>query len=246
MEFVTKGNGTLINANCFDVMKTIPTGYIDCVIVDPPFGVTKNEWDKPLDFTLLWEHYNRIVKPEGAILIFGIEPFSSQLRLSNIKNYKYDWIWKKSRAVGHLNAWKMPMRNTENISVFYRKPCIYNPQLGDKDPKNIRPYSFRTNSSNYGEMAGTERKCPNNKQMPATIIEFDNPINVEHPTQKPLGLIEYLVKTYSNEGDMILDNCLGSGTLGLACENLNRKWIGIEQSPEYYNLAKERIWTDKK
>lgn len=247
VNYVKNDKELLMQGDCLELMRIIPDNFIDCIICDLPYGMTCNAWDKPLNFELLWENYNRIIKPNGAILLFGIEPFSSKLRLSNINNYKYDIIWRKSRATGHLNAWKQPMRNTENISVFYSEQCTYNPQLTDKLAKNIRSYSFRTNSSNYGEMEGNVRKCPNDKQMPATIIEFDNPrIIGGHPTQKPIPLIEYLIKTYTNENELVLDNCIGSGTTAIAARNLNRRWIGIEKDEQFYNKAKERIWTDTK
>ncbi len=230
------------NKDCLDFMAEIPDNSIDMILCDLPFGSTQNKWDVIIPFNLLWLHYQRIIKHKGVTVLFGIEPFSSLLRVSNLAEYKYDWVWKKSQAVGHLNAWRQPMRNTENISVFYKSQPIYNPILTDKPKANIRPVTSRTKTStNYGNHKLDVHKCPPDKSMPATIIEFNNEQNTIHPTQKPVKLAEYLIKTYTNEGDLVLDNCAGSFTAAIAAINTNRNYICIEKDEDYYIKGIERI-----
>jgi site-specific DNA-methyltransferase (adenine-specific) len=224
----------LYKGNCLEVMKQIPDGSIDAIITDPPYGTTQCKWDSVINFDLMWEQLNRITKPNGAIVLFGAEPFSSALRMSNIKNYKYDWIWKKSKPTGHLNAKKQPLRQTEAISVFYKKQCTYNPQ-GTKPTNKV---VSRTNRGNYGECSKTTVQTVTN--YPRNIITF-NSIDGVHQTQKPVDLMEYLIKTYTNENETILDFTMGSGSTGLAAKNLNRNFIGIEQDENYFNIATDRI-----
>lgn len=232
----------IIQGNCLEVMKDIELGSVDAIICDPPYGTTQCRWDSIIDFDLMWEQLHRIIKPNGAIVLFGSEPFSSALRMSNIKNYKYDWYWQKSQAVGHLNAWKQPMRNSEIISVFYKEQPRYNPILEDKLSKNIRPQTKRTKVSDcYGKHKLDIHKCPPDKSMPKTIIKFNNAQNTKHPTQKPVALIEYLIKTYTKENELVLDFTIGSGTTAVACINTNRNFIGIEQEQKYVDIARERI-----
>ena len=160
----------LIQGDCLEKMKDIPDGSIDAIITDPPYGTTACKWDSVIPFDLMWEQLKRIIKPNGAIVLFGSEPFSSALRMSNIKQYKYDWVWEKSQAVGHLNAWKMPMRNTENISIFCKNQPTYNPELINKPAENIRPKTNRTKVSDcYGNHNLNVHKCPADKSMPKTI-----------------------------------------------------------------------------
>jgi len=232
----------LIKGDCLEEMKSIESGSIDAIITDPPYGTTACKWDSVIDFDLMWAQLKRIIKPNGAIVLFGSEPFSSALRMSNIKQYKYDWIWQKSQATGHLNAWKMPMRNTENISVFYSKPPMYNPILRAKDRQNIRPLTPRTKTSDcYGEHRLNVHRCPADKSMPSTILKFNNAQGTIHPTQKPVPLMEYLIKTYTNENETVLDFTFGSGSTGVACKNLKRNFIGIELDDKYFDVATDRI-----
>lgn len=237
----------LMQGDCLERMKEIPDGSVDMILCDLPYGTTQNKWDVIIPFDKLWAQYERIAKPTAAIVLFGAEPFSSLLRCSNLKSYKYDWIWQKDKATGHLNAKKMPMRKTERISVFYRKPCTYNPQIVDKDPKNIRPATTqRANTGSYGDMSKpSERGIPNDKSYPHDILFFrgcfgDKGLS-NHPTEKPVSLLEYLIKTYSNEGEIVLDNTMGSGSTGVAAVNNNRKFIGIEMDETYFNVATARI-----
>lgn len=230
----------LIHGDCLEVMKSIPDGSIDLILCDLPYGTTQNKWDSIIPFGLLWAHYNRICK--GAIVLTAAQPFTSALIMSNVKNFKYQWVWEKTQAVGHLNAWRQPMRKHEDICVFYRKQPTYNPQITDKPKENIRPQTGRTKTtSNYGEHGLDVFKCPSDKSMPSSILKFSNAQKTEHPTQKPVALMEYLIKTYTNEGDIVLDNCMGSGTTGVACINTGRRFIGIEKDDKYFEIAKKRI-----
>jgi DNA modification methylase len=235
----------LYKGDCLELMKDIPDGSIDAIITDPPYGTTACKWDSVIDFDLMWEQLNRIIKPNGAIVLFGSEPFSSALRMSNIKNYKYDWVWQKDKATNHLNAKKMPMRRNENISVFYKKQCTYNPQLKKKDPKNIRPErTKRKQTECYGNMTAlSSRQIPVDMSYPNETLIFRGCFGekVKHPTQKPVALMEYLIKTYTNENETVLDFTMGSGSTGVACVNTNRNFIGIEQDDKYFEIAEQRI-----
>lgn len=235
----------LLNGDCLELLSDVPDHKVDLVLCDLPYGTTACKWDSIIPMEGLWKHYDRIVKPNGAILLFGAEPFSSFLRLSNLSLYKYDWIWHKTQATGHLNARKQPMREYETISVFYKKQCTYNPQMFDKDPKNIRPAPKRKNSDCYNSFNNNSpRTVAINKGYPRNVIRFANCNRGEaghHPTQKPVALLEYLIKTYSNLGEIILDNTCGSGSTGVAAINTGRYFLGIEQDTQYFNAAQKRI-----
>ena len=239
----------LYNGDCLEIMKNISDKSVDMILCDLPYGTTQCKWDVVIPFEPLWKQYNRIIKDNGAIVLFGNEPFSSYLRLSNLKNYKYDWIWKKPRGTGHLNVKRQPLRDVENISVFYKKQCLYNPQLSKGEPysalkggKNSRV--SQAGDTTYGKfMNGAEYRNDNDGfRYPKQVISFGV---VErgtlHPTQKPVDLLEYLIKTYTNEGEVILDNCMGSGSTGVATLNLHRKFIGIELDQQYFEIAQNRI-----
>jgi len=248
-------NIDLRHGECLEIMKSIPLGSIDAIITDPPYGTTACKWDSVIDFELMWEQLNRIIKPNGAIVLFGSEPFSSALRMSNIKNYKYDWIWNKINGSNFLNAKRQPLRSSENISVFYKKQCTYNPQLINRDKKNIRdPKKEYGNGEGtvYGNtkpnfMFNEGREIPLTKGYPKNIISINNkekethPSKVLHNTQKPILLMEYLIKTYTNEGETVLDFTMGSGSTGVAAKNLNRNFVGIEMDDNYFKIAEERI-----
>jgi DNA modification methylase len=243
-------SSAVLYGDCLELMKNITDRSVDMILCDLPYGTTACKWDVVLDFDKLWEQYERIIKPNGAILLFGSEPFSSAMRLSNIKSYRYDLIWEKSHSRGFLNAWRQPMRKHENISLFYKKQPTYNPILVDKKIENIRPNSKRTRSSQFngGEFDNceTKRKCPNTKSMPDSILKFNSKVSpIIHPTQKPVDLFEYLIKTYTNEGETVLDNCAGSGTTGIACINTNRNCILIENEQKYFDVINQRIYKHK-
>ena len=243
----------LRKGDCLEVMKTIPDGSIDAIITDPPYGTTACKWDSVIDFELMWEQLNRIIKPNGAIVLFGSEPFSSALRMSNIKNYKYDWIWDKVLGKNFLLAKRMPLKSHEIISVFYKKQPTYNPQKTEKKSdatlkreKRKIDCDDKSISEHYGRIKRVN--SDSDYKYPVTIQTFkqQNKSNqfskkVLHPTQKPILLMEYLIRTYTNEKETILDFTMGSGSTGVACKNLNRKFIGIEMDDNYFNIAQERI-----
>jgi len=240
----------IYHGDCLEVMKEIDDKSIDLILCDLPYGTTQCCWDTIIPFEPLWKQYKRIIKDNSAIVLFGAEPFSSLLRCSNLENYKYDWVWKKDKATGHLNAKKMPMRLTERISVFYSNSCTYNPQFVKKDPKNIRPATTkRKNTDSYGDMEKeSSREISINKSYPSDILEFracfGDKDKSNHPTEKPVPLFEYLIKTYTNENALILDNCAGSGTTGVAAKKSNRNFILIEKEEEYVKIAERRIYDD--
>ncbi len=241
------GKMQLMQGDCLELMKDIPNKSIDMILCDLPYGTTQCKWDSIIPFEPLWEQYNRITKDNGAIVLFGSEPFTSMLICSNIKHFKYNWIWQKDKATGHLNAKKQPMRSIEYISVFYKKQCLYNPQLTKKPLENIRPATTkRKNIDNYGNMdKESTRGIPIDMSYPKDILKFRGCFGDKgksnHPTEKPVALLEYLIKTYTNEGDTILDNCMGSGSTGVACVNTFRNFIGMELDENYFNISKERI-----
>ena len=228
----------LIQGDCLEKMKDIPDGSIDMILCDLPYGTTACKWDTIIPFEPLWEQYKRIIKDNGAIVLFGSEPFSSTLRVSNSKWYSYDWKWEKTKPVGHLNANRKPMNKYEDIIVFSKKQPTYNPQgLKAIEPRSIT----RTNKGGiYREQAGVG-SIQKFTGYPSNIIKFKSQNGELHPTQKPVDLMEYLIKTYTNEGDLVLDNCMGSGTTGVACKNLNRNFIGIELDSDYFKIAEKRI-----
>ena len=214
-------------------------------------GLSKKEIDKAWKENKqegLWSHYNRIIKDNGAILLFGQDIFSAQLINSNLKMYKYKWFWKKDRPSGFLNAKKMPLKDVEEILVFYKKCPIYNPQFWEGIPLHGMGTKYKEGNlgnNNYGKFASHTNPSANRegdtKKCPRQVLEFKRPHPPIFPTQKPVDLCEYLIKTYTNEGDLVLDNCMGSGSTGIACKNLNRRFIGIELNSETFNLAKDRI-----
>ena len=243
----------LKKGDCLEVMKGIETGSIDAIITDPPYGTTACKWDSVIDFKFMWEQLNRIIKPNGAIVLFGSEPFSSALRMSNIKNYKYDWIWNKVLGKNFLLAKRMPLKSHEIISVFYKKQPTYNPQRTEKKSEATLKREKRkidcddkSISEHYGRIKRVN--SDSDYKYPVTIQTFkqQNKSNqfskkVLHPTQKPIALMEYLIKTYTNESETVLDFTMGSGTTGVAAKNLNRNFIGIEQDEKYFDIATKRI-----
>ncbi len=258
-----------VNADCFDVFPFIEDKSIDAIIADLPYGTTACKWDSVLPFNKLWEQYERIIKPNGAIVLFGSQPFTSSLIMSNIKNFKYEWIWEKQKASNFMGAKYQPLKYHENICVFSKSTHNYYPQkykvlefeeikqMNDKELKQVfetRDYDRfgkvdrrkTINQPNYskeihyGNIKGS-RKKDNGLRYPKSVLKFDRSVNSNlHPTQKPVELMEYLIKTYTNEGDIVLDNCMGSGTTNLACIKLNRKSIGIEKEKQYYDVAVRR------
>jgi site-specific DNA-methyltransferase (adenine-specific) len=235
----------LIKGECLEAMKGIPTGSIDAIITDPPYGTTKCKWDSVIPFEPMWEQLNRIIKSNGAIVLFSSQPFTSKLIVSNIKNFRYEWIYKKTMPSNFMNAKKMPMKWHENILVFYKKLPTYNPQMREaKERTDVMKKRDRSEGV-YGKTGEKEGYVFRNNGLkhPKTIIEVSNAdqTNKLHPTQKPILLMEYLIKTYTNENEIVLDFTMGSGTTGVAAKNLNRSFIGIELDDKYFEIAQERI-----
>ena len=229
----------LLNGDCLELMKNIPDKSIDMILCDLPYGTTHNKWDTIIPFDKLWEQYNRIIKDNGAILLFSQMPFGASLIMSNPKMFRYEWIWEKNQAVGFLNAKKMPLRKHENILVFYKHLPTYNPQgLIKLDEPIQEEGSANRNGKNYG--VADKSFIRTHKNYPTDIVTFSKDSGY-HPTQKPVDLLEYLIKTYTNEGDTVLDNCMGSGSTGVACVNTNREFIGMELDEKYYKVACERL-----
>ena len=251
-------NIDLKQGDCLELMKDIPDGSIDMILCDLPYGETRSKWDKILDFDKLWKHYLRVVTDNGAIVLFGNEPFSSMLRQSQPKYYRYDWKWIKNRATGFANCNYRPMRIYEDIMVFSKanastggknNSMIYNPQglvEINKAKKNTakRRGLITYNNNNTSEnnlLNGDSQYTQKYTNYPNNLLYFDCEKKYIHPTQKPVSLLEYLIKTYSSEGETVLDNCMGSGSTGVACVNTNRNFIGIELDENYFKIAKERI-----
>ena len=242
----------LINGDCLEEMKQIPSGSVDLVLTDPPYGTTACKWDSVIPFDEMWERLNKLIKPNGAIVLFGSEPFSSALRMSNIKNYKYDWVWEKDKGTGAGICNKQPMRKTENISVFYERQPKYDSQ-GEKLSKPYRHVlpipknkeSYNISNKNLDEKGQRIYKTYTHKKKTNLIYFSRDSIKRNHqkfhPTQKPVALMEYLIKTYTNENETVLDFTIGSGTTAVACINTNRNFIGIEKEQEYIDIANNRI-----
>ena len=237
--------------DCLEIMPDIDDGSVDCIICDLPYAKTHNSWDEIIPFDKLWNEYDRIIKENGAIVLFGQSDFSAKLICSNLKEYRYTLIWNKVRRTGFLNAKRMPLPQHEDIMVFYKKIATYNPQMwqGDK-PSHRRGKAnelkgkIQTKGKVYGKYIAYDdsESTKTTMKYPTSIITIQN--NVQgalHPTQKPVELIDWLVKTYTNEGDLVLDNCMGSGTTGVSCKHLNRRFIGIEKEEIYFKIANERI-----
>jgi len=225
--------------DCLEIMKDIPDGSIDMILCDLPYGTTRNKWDTVIPLDELWDQYERVIKDNGAIVLTAQTPFDKVLGASNIKRLKYEWIWEKNIATGHLNAKKMPMKKHENVLIFYKKPPTYNPQMTKGKAYINKRKPINDNGSNYGYIKRTDT-INNGLRYPVDTLQFDREIGL-HPTQKPVELFEYLIKTYTNEGETVLDNCMGSGTTAIACMNTDRNYIGFELDKTYYEKSLDRI-----
>jgi DNA modification methylase len=226
----------LMQGDCLKLMREIPDGSIDMVLCDLPYQQTACSWDKLIPFEPLWAHYKRVIKPNGAIVLFGSQPFTSALVMSNHKWFKYCWIWQKEQGTNFQSAKYQPLKNHEEVIIFGKGRITYNPQM-----TKGQPFISGKGESN-GVYGKTIKKQVENfgTRYPKTVQKFNRQTGL-HPTQKPVPLLEYLIKTYTNEGETVLDNCMGSGSTIVAAKNLNRRAIGIEMEPTYFNLAKERI-----
>lgn len=262
----------LRQGDCLELMKDIPDKSIDMILCDLPYGTTACKWDNIIPFEPLWEQYNRIIKDNGVIVLFGSQPFTSMLISSNIKNFKYEWIWEKQKASNFMSAKHQPLKYHENICVFSNGTHNYYPQkykvlefeeikqMTDKELKKVfesRDYDrfgkvdkrktvndcINPKDSHYGSMNVKIRNADDGYRFPKSVLKINKSINKNvHPTQKPVALLEYLIRTYTNENEVVLDNCMGSGSTGVACVNTNRNFIGIELDPNYFEIAKERIY----
>lgn len=245
----------LRQGDCLRLMKTIPSKSIDLILCDLPYGTTRNKWDSVLNLDILWADYYRIIKDNGAILLFAQTPFDKVLGVSNLRNLRYEIIWQKTAPTGFLNAKKMPMKAHENILVFYKKLPTYNPQMTKGHPRKVTSKSSRKRSverhqskaevsaTNYNSYGESQVGYDSTERYPLSVQVFAKDQQKEnyHPTQKPVALLEWLIKTYTNEGDLVLDNCMGSGSTGVACVNTNRNFIGMELTEQYFDIANERI-----
>jgi DNA modification methylase len=232
-------NYEIYKGDCLEAMKSIPDKSIDMILCDLPYGTTRNKWDTVIDLDLLWSQYERIIKDNGAIVLFAQVPFNIVLGYSNLKLLKYEWIWEKEQGTGHLNAKKMPLKSHENIMVFYKKPPTYNPQMVGNEVRTVKRSGNKSKTTNYGDFIEIKESTYIGR-YPKDIIKF-NKDKGYHPTQKPVALLEYLIKTYTNEGEIVLDNCMGSGSTGVACRNTGRKFIGIELDDKYFEISKSRL-----
>lgn len=250
----------LIQGDCLEIMKEIPDGSVDLVLCDLPYGTTANiEWDKPITFEALWEQYNRIIKNNGAILLFSAQPFTTDLINSNRKMFRYEIVWQKTMSTGFLNANKMPLRAHENILVFYKHLPTYNPQKNKLSEEYIKEHMVNIGRTrrkkegkacHYNAHSNAPLYTDTGERHPTDVIKFSNWNGalfgntdkiVKHPTSKPVALLEYLIRTYTNEGETVLDNCMGSGSTGVACVNTRRDFIGIELDKGYFDIACKRI-----
>ncbi len=236
---------TVICGDCLEVMRGMDDNSVDLVLVDLPYGCTQNEWDIQISLPMLWESYHRIAKENAPVILTATQPFATDIINSNRSEFHYDIIWYKPLGTGHLNCNRMPMRNHEHILVFYRKLPTYNPQktIGKMRTKGSTKGNTTTN---YGDFKGVTSH--NNTYHPQSVVEFSNGDRTkenEHPTQKPVSLMAYLIQTYSNEGDLILDNTFGSGTTGVAAVRMGRHFIGIEINPDYCKIAEKRIQAER-
>lgn len=229
----------ILLGDCLDLMPQIPDKSIDMVLADLPYGMTnQNKWDSIIPMDKLWGEYNRVIKDNGAIVLNAMQPFSSKLMAYATVPFKYEWIWVKENTTGFLNAKKQPLRKHESILVFYKEQCLYNPQMGEG-----KPYKGKTGhpTSNYGKFFQIELDNKGTR-YPTSILNFPRDAhNKLHPTQKPVALMEYLIKTYTNEGEIVLDNCCGSGSSLVGCRNLNRRFVGMERDEAIFEVAKTRL-----
>ena len=240
-EYLNKEKVCLINGDCLDIMKTIESKSVDLILCDLPYGVTKNKWDVIIPFDKLWEQYNRIITDNGAIILFGSQPFTTMLISSNMKYFRYCLVWEKNKFSDFLNAKRKPMKTNEDICIFYKKQPTYNIQYWYGEPyERWNTQKAVDKQSNYGNHKENISKS-DGKRLPTTVLKFNRVERPLHPTQKPVDLLEWLIKSYTNEGDIILDNCMGVGSTGIASKKINRNFIGIELNETYYNQAIELI-----
>ncbi|AII17191.1 putative cytosine-5 methyltransferase [Aureococcus anophagefferens virus] len=231
----------ILEGDCLFHMKNISDKSVDMILCDLPYGTTKNKWDSVIPFYDLWENYNRIIKDNGAIVLFGSQPFTTKLISSNMKDFRYCLVWEKNKFSDFLNAKRKPMKTNEDICIFYKKQPTYNPQYTYSTPyTRWNTQSAVDKQTNYGGHKQNISKS-DGKRLPTTVLKFNRIERPDHPTQKPIDLLEWLIKTYSNENELILDNCMGVGSTGIAAKNTNRRFIGIEKDQNYFKKATENL-----
>jgi site-specific DNA-methyltransferase (adenine-specific) len=235
-----------MQGDCLELMKSVPSGSVDMILCDLPYGTTACKWDSIIPFEPLWAEYERLIKPNGAIVLTASQPFTSALVMSNLKMFRYEWVWNKKRGSNFLSSKTQPMKEHENILVFGGKK--YNPiNILRNGNRNKRSYNFEMSNSEIYNVKSNAKKNDSNYRCPKSIIEFPLEVNNQykkqrfHPTQKPVALFEYLIKTYTNEGDLVMDNCAGSGTTAIACMNTKRNYILMERESEYIEIINKRI-----
>ena len=240
----------LIQGDCLEEMKNIPDGSVDMVLTDPPYGTTACKWDTVIDLDLMWEQLTRVVKPNGAIVMTASQPFTTTLIASNMKMFKYCWVWEKSHPTGFAMAKKRPLKYQEDVCVFYSKQPTYNPQMWQGSPNHGDNNYLKgiTNGAKSQPNLKAVKVKKDGIKYPKDIVRVNshNRADLSHPTQKPVALMEYLIKTYTNENETVLDFTMGSGTTGVACKNLNRNFIGIELDETYFKIAQQRIGDNSK
>lgn len=236
-EYLQKERVYLVNGDCLEVMLNIENESIDLILCDLPYGITKNKWDVVISFEKLWEQYNRIIKKNGAIILFGSQPFTTMLISSNMKYFRYSLVWEKNKFSDFLNAKRKPMKTNEDICIFYKKQPTYNIQYWYSTPyERWNTQKAVDKQSNYGSHKENVAKSEG-ERLPTTVLKFNRVERPSHPTQKPTDLLEWLIKSYTNEGETVLDNCMGVGSTGIAAKKTNRNFIGIELDETYYNKA---------
>ena len=246
---MSEGKKEILLGDCLELMKDIPNGSIDMILCDLPYGTTACKWDTIIPFDKLWEQYERIIKPNGAIVLTASQPFTTALIASNYKLFKYELIWDKVCASGALLAYKRVMKVHENICIFYKKQCTYNPQYTKRKKEDLRPNKVKTKLLNpckswdgTGQINKHSDKYDDTRVSPKSILTFNKrAAKIMHPTQKPVPLFEYLINTFTNEGELILDNCAGSGTTAIACLNTKRQFIVMEKEQKYYDIILKRV-----
>lgn len=233
--------GKIHEGPCLDLLPLVPTGSVDMILADLPYGTTKNRWDSVIDLDELWEQYERVIKQNGAIVLTAAQPFTSVLTCSNLKMFKYEWVWSKTIGSGQLNAKKQPLRTHETVLVFYKKPPTYNAQMSEGTPYTAKRAGSQWDGRGYNSQVDHEVENTGTR-VPKSVLLIPNPrIKGGHPTQKPVALFEYLIRTYTNEGEVVLDNVIGSGTTAIAALNAGRQFIGMERDPDYAASASERV-----
>jgi site-specific DNA-methyltransferase (adenine-specific) len=238
-EHISKEKICLVQGDCLEKMKNIDKESIDLILCDLPYGVTKNKWDVVIPFDALWVQYNRIIKKNGAIILFGSQPFTTMMIASNMKDFRYSLVWEKNKFSDFLNAKRKPMKTNEDICIFYKRQPTYNIQYWYSTPyERWNTQEAVDKQTNYGNHKQNVAKS-DGKRLPTTILKFNRVERPKHPTQKPVDLLEWLIKSYTNEGENVLDNCMGIGSTGIAAKNLNRNFVGIELDETYFKMATE-------